>query len=207
MSGAAAPSGEFAIRVASIDGLFAPLDARPIAERSLDEDVRLYLLDEWERVRAGRPSTLTVYVPASERSHTDQEGVSAAVRADLRAHARRLRQAEPLSRRDKIAAWVGITIFLLSIVVSTTLDRLTSDVIVAGVSQGIVVVGWVALWVPAQRVAVDILPHHFARKRYAEFADIELRFAWQGAPEPPVETSPHDDLSDTGSEPASAPAS
>jgi len=175
-----AATPEFAIRVGSIDGLFAPLDARPIVERSLDEDVRLHLLDEWENVRQARPSTLTVYAPAVERSRTDEAAVSAAVRADLRAYTRRLRKADPLSRRDRIAAWVGITIFLLSIVVSTLLERITSDVIVAGVSQGIVVVGWVALWVPAQRLAVDVLPHHFARKRYAEFAEIELRFVWQG---------------------------
>jgi hypothetical protein len=174
--------GEFAIRVASIDGLFAPFDARPVAERSLDEDVRLHLLDEWEWARDARPSILTVYAPAVERSHTDENAVKAALRADLRAYTRRLRQAAPLSRRDRIAAWVGIAIFLLSIAVGTSLDRITDNVFVAGISQGIVVVGWVALWAPAQRVVVDILPHHFARKRFAEFAEIEVRFAWEDAP-------------------------
>jgi hypothetical protein len=184
MSTAAPSPGEFAIRVPSIDALFVPLQARPVAERSLAEDVRLHLLDEWERVREARPSALTVYAPAAERSSTDEQAVGGAVRADLRSHARRLRQAAPLSRRDKIAAWVGVTVFLLSIAVSTSLDRISSDPLVAGVSQGIVVVGWVALWAPAQSVAVDILPHHFERKRYAELAQIELRFAWQGIPEP-----------------------
>ncbi len=187
----ATAGGEFAIRVGSIDELFAPLDARPVAERALSEEVRFHLVDEWERVRPKRPSSLTICAPASERVGTDERAVSAAVRADLRAHTRRLRNAEPLSRRDRIAAWVGITIFLLTIAISTSLDRLTSNVIVGGISQGLVVVGWVALWVPAQRVAVDILPHYFERKRYAEFADLELRFAWQQtpslAPSPPVE--------------------
>jgi hypothetical protein len=41
-----------------------------------------------------------------------------------------------------------------------------------------VVIGWVALWDPAQRVAGDIVPHYFVRKRYAELAEIELRFVW-----------------------------
>ncbi len=176
----------FAIRLASIDDLFVPLDARPLAERSLNEDVRLHLLDEWERIRATPPATLDVHAPASERSQTNEHAVTTAVHADLRSHTRGLRQAEPLSHRDKVAAWIGVIVFLLSIAVSTTLDQLSSDVIIAGISQGIVVVGWVALWVPAQRVAVDILPHHFARKRYAEFADIELRYVWTGAVRPPA---------------------
>jgi hypothetical protein len=181
MSTRSPADAEFAIRVTSIEELFAPLDARPVAERTLDEEVRLHLLDEWERVREARPSTLNVYAPATERSATDVEAVSAAVRADLRNYTRRLGRAAPLSRREKIAAWVGITIFLVTIVVATLLDRATSDVIVAGLSQGIVVIGWVALWAPAQRVVVDVFPHHFDRRRYAEFADIEVRFAWRGA--------------------------
>ncbi len=182
-------ASRFAIRVGGSDELFAPLQARPVAERSLDETVRLYLLDEWERVRKTRPVTLTVYAPATDRPRTDEQAVGTAVRADLRAHTGRLRQASPLTRQAKIAAWTGLIVFLISIVISTSLDQLSSDPLVAGVSQGIVVVGWVALWGPAQTVAVDILPHHFARKRYAELAEVELRFAWQDDPGQPAASS------------------
>lgn len=87
---------------------------------------------------------LNVYAPAAERSEIDEGAVSAAVRANPRAYTRRLRNADPLSRRDRIAAWAGITIFVLTIAVSTSLDRITSDLLIAGISQGIVVVGWVA---------------------------------------------------------------
>lgn len=175
---------EFAIRVRSIDDMFAPLQAGPVAERVLDDDVRYYLLDEWEHVRKRAPSTLTVYAPASERYSTDEEGVAAAIRADLHRNTHRLRKAFPLSRRDKIAAATGIAVFLLSICISTLIEQLSSAVLVAGIGEAIVVVGWVALWPSAQSVVVDVLPHHFDRKRYAEFADIELRFVWQGAPMP-----------------------
>jgi hypothetical protein len=173
---------EFAIRVASVDDLFAAYDARPVAERPLAEDVRFHLLDEWDRVRAARPSVLQCYAPASEREQVDEQAVTAAVRRDMRAYTHGLRRAAPLSRRDRIAALVGITIFLLTIAVSTSLDQLTDDVFVAGISQGLVVIGWVALWVPAQRVVVDLVPHYFERSRYAELADIEVQFIWGGAP-------------------------
>jgi hypothetical protein len=173
---------DFAIRVASVDDLFTAYDARPVAERPLAEDVRFHLLDEWERVRATRPSVLHCHAPASERDEVDEQAVTAAVRRDMRAYTHGLRRAAPLSRRDRIAALVGITIFLLTIAVSTSLDQLTDDVFVAGVSQGLVVIGWVALWVPAQRVVVDLVPHYFERSRYAELADIEVRFVWVGAP-------------------------
>ena len=170
---------EFAIRVHSVDDLFAALQAGPVADRVLDDDVRYYLLDEWEHVRNMRPSALTVYAPASERHATDEQAVGDAVRADLRRNTLRLHKAFPLSRRDKIAALIGLVVFLVSIFVSTFIEQESSAVLVAGIGQAIVVVGWVALWPSAQSVVVDLLPHHFDRKRYAEFADIELRFVWQ----------------------------
>jgi hypothetical protein len=65
-----------------------------------------------------------------------------------------------------------------SIMVSTTLDRASESVILEGVSQGILVVGWVALWRPAERFVVEVVPHIFNRRRIGEFADIDVRFAW-----------------------------
>jgi hypothetical protein len=182
MSAAAPEQREFAIRVAAIDDLFVAFDARPVAERSLRDEVRLWLLDEWEHVRGARPSILHVHAPATDRAVTDEHAVGVAVRADLRAHTRRLHYANPLNRRERIAVWAGVLIFLITIAISTLLDKEFTGVLIAGISQGIVVIGWVALWDPAQRVAGDIVPHYFLRKRYAEIAEVELRFAWHDAP-------------------------
>jgi hypothetical protein len=51
-------------------------------------------------------------------------------------------------------------------------------VLVEGISQGILVVGWVAIWRPAERFVVEVVPHVFNRRRYSEFADIHVRFVW-----------------------------
>ena len=75
-----------------------------------------------------------------------------------------------------------MVIFLITIVVSTSLDNASTAALIAGISQAIVVIGWVALWDPAQRVAGDIVPHYFLRKRYAELVEIELQFIWHDPP-------------------------
>jgi hypothetical protein len=182
MSPTTAQPRPYAIRIDAIDDLFVAFDAGPVAERPLRDEVRLWLLDEWEHVRDTRPSALHVHAPATDRVATDEQAVGVAVRADLRAHTRRLHHANPLNRRERIAVWAGIVIFLITIAVSTALDKASSAELVAGISQGIVVIGWVALWDPAQRVAGDIVPHYFLRKRYAELVDIELRFIWHDLP-------------------------
>ena len=169
---------QFAIRLDSISDLFWPFDARPVADRTLSADARWHLLDEWDRLRDDKPSALTVYAPASERPETDENAVRAAIHRSLEKAAGPLRRVDPLSRQEMIALRIGIVFLFLSIVVSTAIERATDDVFMAGISQGILVVGWVALWRPAERFIVEIVPHFFNRRRISEFADIDVRFAW-----------------------------
>ena len=72
---------------------------------------------------------------------------------------------DPLSRQEMVALRIGIVFLFLSIVVSTAIERSTDDVFMAGISQGILVVGWVALWRPAERFIVEIVPHFFNKRR------------------------------------------
>jgi hypothetical protein len=169
---------QFAIRLDSINDLFWPFDARPVADRTLSEDARWHLLDEWDRLRDGSPASLTVYAPANERADTDERAVRAAIHRSLEKAAGPLRRVDPLSRQQMVGIRIGILFLFLSIVVSTAIDRSTDDVIMEGISQGILVVGWVALWRPAERFIVEVVPHFFNRRRISEFTDIDVRFAW-----------------------------
>jgi hypothetical protein len=178
MPAAAVSTREFAIRLSSIDQLFWDFDARPVAERTLSGDVRWSLLDEWERVRNFEPSHLTIYVPQSDRADTDEDAVRRAIRTSLHKASGPLRRIDPLSRQEKVAATIGIVVLLACVMVSTAMDQESSNVFVQGLSQAILLVGWVALWQPAARFVVEVVPHIFNRRRFAEFADIDVRFVW-----------------------------
>ena len=168
----------FAIRLDSINDLFWPFDARPVVDRTLSEDARWHLLDEWDRLRDAKPSSLTIYAPASDRPDTDEHAVRIAIHRSLEKAAGPLRRVDPLSRQETVAIRIGILFLFLSIVVSTAIDRVSENVILEGLSQGILVIGWVALWRPAERFIVEVVPHFFNRRRIGEFADIDVRFAW-----------------------------
>jgi len=169
---------EFAIRVSSLDALFEEYDARPVAERPLVDAVHDHLLDEWERVRDSQPKTLTVYAPESERASTDEQAVRTAISNDLRASCGPLRSAGPLSRRERVGVVIGVVFLISCIAISTAIERATNNVVAEGVAQGITLVGWVALWPPAHHFVNQVVPHYFNRRRYAEFADVEVRVAW-----------------------------
>ena len=168
----------FAILLHSVDELFYPFDATPLPDRLLSADVRAHLLDEWEWVRESPPASLVVWIPESERDGADVAGVRAAVTASLRAASQPLRIADPMPRSERIAARVGVLLLLACIVISTALDRASEEVLVEGLSQGILVLGWVSLWLPAERFVAGTIPHVFNRKRYAEFAEIPVEVRW-----------------------------
>lgn len=173
-----ASRSEFAIRLSAVDELFWEFDARPVAQRAISGEARWALLDEWERVRERDPSTLVIYAPASDRAGTDEKAVGAAIRASLSLASGTLRDVDPLSRQEKISLRLGLIFWFASILVSTGIDRSSDDVLAQGISQGVVVVGWVALWPPAARFMTEVVPHLFNRRRFAEFTDIEVRFVW-----------------------------
>jgi hypothetical protein len=178
MANAGPQTPEFAIRLNSIDQLFWEFEAGPVAERTLSGDARWYLLDAWERVRDAEPSHLTVYAPESDRADTDEDAVREAIWTSLRKSSGPLRRVDPLSRQEKVSAWIGVAVLLACVWASTGMDQLTDNLVVQGLSQGILLVGWVALWRPAERFVVEVVPHVFNRRRFAEFADIDVRFAW-----------------------------
>jgi hypothetical protein len=169
---------QFAIRVPTIDALFIEFDARPLPERPLASEVRLHLLDVWEHVRKQHPSTLTIYAPESERPRTDETAVRAAIRADLHASRGPLRRVRARPRSEKIALRIGLVFLFFCVALSSALTRSSDDVLTQGIAQGILVVGWVALWGPAAHLVLEVVPHRLNRKRYAEFADLDVRFAW-----------------------------
>ena len=141
---------EFAIRLSSIDQLFWEFDARPVAERTLAADVRWSLVDEWERLRNAEPSHLTIYAPESDRASTDEGAVRGRDPDEPPQGLRPATSDRSPVRQEKGAASIGIAVLLIRVMVSTAMSESSSNVVVEGLSQGILLVGWVALW-PAGR--------------------------------------------------------
>jgi hypothetical protein len=169
---------DFAIRVDSIASLFNPFDARPVRSRRIADEVREYLLDEWDRLRDDEPAELVLHAPRAERDDTDEDAVRVAICDNLRRAAEPRRRGERLPRSQKVSMRVGLIFLFLSIAISTVLDQNSDDVIVQGISQAIVVAGWVALWAPAAYFALEVAPHAMNRRRFREFAEIPVRFVW-----------------------------
>ena len=169
---------EFGIRVSSVDDLLDPYSVEPVEKRPLRDDVRDLILYEWIDTREERPTRLVVQMPASQRRPELDRRLSAAIRDDLEQTYEESGRIRTFTRSERHEAWIGLGFLFITLTISGAIDRYTSDTgILEGISQGIVVLGWVALWRPAERY-VRAVSRRLNRARYRELAQVPIEFDW-----------------------------
>ncbi len=169
----------FAIRAPSVEDLFDPFSAEPLQARPLREEVRERILRAWIDTREERPDHLTVELPAGERRDGLGEHLRVAIRNDLTSayDASRRLLIFP-ARSERREALVAFMFLVFCLIASSLFDQLTrNETLFLAISQGLVVLGWVAMWQPAQQLfrAVSLW---LSRKRYRELAQVEIEIDW-----------------------------
>ena len=169
---------EFGIRVSSVDELLDPYSVEPVETRPLRDDVRDLILYEWIDTREERPTRLVVQMPTSERRPELDRRLSAAIRNDLEQTYEEAGRIRTFTRSERHEAWIGLAFLFITLTVSGIIDRYTSDTgLLDAISQGIVLLGWVALWRPAERY-VRAISRRLNRRRYRELAQVPIDFNW-----------------------------
>lgn len=168
----------FAISVNAIDELFDPYTAEPLDRRPLREEVRTRILHSWIDHRDHRPDHLSVELPAGERRDGVGDAVEAAIRHDLDNAYQASKNLMSFSRSERREALIAFSFLVVCLLASTLVDRVTeNDALFVGISQGLVVLGWVAMWQPAQQM-VQAISLRLSKKSYEELAELPVSVSW-----------------------------
>jgi hypothetical protein len=168
----------FAIRVPSLDYLLDPYSAAPLEQRPLTDDVRERILDAWIDTRDERPERLTVEMPEELRRPGLEGKLQGAIRADLRETAEETSKLRIYSRSELRQAQIAFVLLVLCLLASNAIDEAWGDHSAADtVAQGLVVLGWVALWGPADKL-VRAVSRRLSHKRYEELAAVPIEVTW-----------------------------
>lgn len=168
----------FAISVNSIDDLFDQFSAEPLASRPLREEVRERILRAWIDTREQRPAHLAVELPVEQRRAGAGEEVETAIRHDLERAYEASKHLFIFTRSERREALIAFSFLVVCLLASSLLDRATDDdALFVGVSQGLVVLGWVAMWQPAQQM-VQAVSLRLSKGRYEELARIPIAVSW-----------------------------
>lgn len=168
------------IRLREVRQLFHTLDPAPFREKDLDEAAEKYLIEACREAGTRRPSRLIVHLPAAEAAsdaaHTLQEAVHNYF--EYRQHQART-DILRLLRYGAVSLVIGI-LFLMACL---TLRRVlvAHGLLVGGapIGEGLLILGWVAIWRPAEVLLYDWFPlaRHRSLLRRLAAIPIEVRAA------------------------------
>ena len=168
----------FAVRAPSLDYLLDPYSAEPLERRPLTDEVRERILDAWIDTREHRPAGLAVELPTELRRPGLAGKLEAAIRADLEETAAETSKLRIYSRAELRQAQIAFVFLVVCLFASNLVDRATGDEgFFDSVSQGLVVLGWVAMWGPADRFFRAVV-RRLSHRRYRELAAVPIEVVW-----------------------------
>ncbi len=177
------------IHVRDLAQMFNSLDPSPFWDRDLDRAAAEFIEDEFGEKRAADQWHLHIHAHEGVASASD---IQAAIEHyyERLAHSARLGLREQ-ARIGEIALLVGVAVFAICIslrgVLASALQGLSR-----GLDEGLIVLGWVALWRPIEVLAYGWVPLYRKRRLYQRLARIRVSVRCEPA-------QPH-------ASPASAPA-
>jgi len=176
------------VRLKSVREMFNSLDPSPFLERDLDGRVEEFITSWAEDAPRSAPLHLVIHLPAGAAPSPEDETLQSAVRTYFSmAEARTKRQMKRLLSEGRRSALVGVAFLAICMTVSQLVRTATSSAIAATISEGLLIIGWVANWRPVSILLYEWRP---IRKEIGVLArlaalTVEIREEGPGVPQPP----------------------
>jgi hypothetical protein len=173
------------IRLRNPAQLFDSLDPAPFRDKALDRDAEAYLIECAGELPAGAAFALRVHGEAALADHIDE------ISSGLHRHfALALSQAQKRHRRHmriaRLAVLAGLAVLggaLLLRELITTSTGTVGEIL----SEGLLILAWVALWRPAEMAIFDSWERREERRLLRELSRVPVQFAADPAPQASIE--------------------
>jgi hypothetical protein len=139
--------------------LFNSLDPSPFHEKDLDPDADVYLVGAAREISARAPIKLVIHLPASELEWADTAHVGDAIHNYFSYRWRNARRdLRMIFRRGRISLAIGLLFLLVCMTLRELVVSLPPTTLARAVAEGLVILGWVAMWGPLQVFLYDWWP-------------------------------------------------
>lgn len=152
------------IRLREVRQLFNTLDPAPFHEKDLDPGVERYLTDACAEAGAHRPLRLIVHLPADEATSEAARTLPDAVHHYFRYRESQLgADLRQLLRYGFVSLAIGLVFLVTCLTVRRALVGRVLTFDPAILDEGLLILGWVAMWRPTELLLYDWWP--VARRR------------------------------------------
>ena len=164
-----------AIQVEKVSQLFDSLDPSPLSRRDLAARAEDYIVGSARELPARQPVTIVVHLPADEADSLAAGQLAASFRnyfEDRAEHA--ALELRDLLRVGRLSLVIGMAVLALALVVGTVLSKLMEGMFGQYWIEGLIILGWVALWRPMEIFLYEWWPILRERNLYRHLATAEV---------------------------------
>ncbi|BAY20725.1 hypothetical protein NIES2100_04680 [Calothrix sp. NIES-2100] len=162
------------IRLSNLSQIFNSFDPSPFLEKDLDDDAESYIFQSVSEFSLKTPLKLVFYVP----EHVREEEIQILPEAihnyfAYRKHnaARELRQT---FRQGRVSLIIGLMFLGLCVTISKLITLFSDDTFANIVTEGLLIVGWVAMWRPLEIFLYDWWPIHRTQQVFEKLSSITI---------------------------------
>jgi len=168
---------EIAMQLPSVDDLFERFDPSPAERRRLSQDAVAYLLAALKSQKERGPIVIELLLPAESARGPENEAV---LRNAVPTHFRRLivvadKDIARIRRIARVFVPIGLVIMCVCMLIENWLTEGNDRHLRHSVGEGILVLGWVALWAPFEHLLFGRLPVMRERSYYRQLAGAEVK--------------------------------
>lgn len=164
------------LRIDRVARLYNALDPSPFQEKELDPAADDYIVGSAEDL-GSRPMRLAIMLPEAELALPEARQVPASIRHHFKLrHDSERRHLRTMWWRGRTSLLIGLA-FLAICLVARNLLAGSSSAVAHIVAEGLLIVGWVAMWGPLDIILYGWWPIYSRCKLFARLSrlDVELR--------------------------------
>jgi hypothetical protein len=163
------------IKLNSLMQLFDSFDPSPFHEKELDPDAEEYIYNAVDEFPLKKPLEIMIHLPPAEVSAETEESLKKAIKNHF-SYKRLLTEIELKrllyqGRRNFAIALVFLFLCLLTIRLISALEE---SVLKTLFSEGLLIIGWVAMWEPINTFLYGWWPIVHKRNIYQKIIDVDV---------------------------------
>lgn len=176
------------VRLSQLAQLFHNLDPAPFREKDLDPDAEAYLVESAEEIGSDLPIALVFELPASEIAQAEALLPAALAHYFTDRALSSRRTLKRLLQNGRTALLIGLGFLGVCLITSETISQLGAGIPARVLSEGLLIVGWVALWRPLEIFLYDWWPlrRRMRVQRQLARAPVWIRPTPDAAPDRPL---------------------
>lgn len=148
------------VRLRKVGHLFNTLDPSPLIDRDLDDDVEAYIYETAHEISSKMLFRVVILLPASETAKADPVMIARAINRFYAYRGRAtLKQLRRIFRQGRLSLMLGLWFLVTCLSLPRILDVFLPNHFVGSfLAEGLMIVGWVAMWRPVQIFLYDWWP-------------------------------------------------